>query len=59
MRKYAHDLQDECLSLAKLSAGDMIVLEVKYHPKCLAYLTIASMAKHLVLTGLYTVSGNN
>ena len=38
MRKYAHDLQDECLSSAKLSAGDMIALEVKYHPKCLASL---------------------
>ena len=38
MQKYAHDLQDECLLLAKLSAEDMIALEVKYHPKCFALL---------------------
>ncbi len=37
VRKCAHDLQDESL-LAKLSAGDMIALEAKYHPRCLVTL---------------------
>ena len=35
VRKCAHDLQDDEL-LAKLSAGDLIALEAKYHAKCLA-----------------------
>lgn len=35
--KCAHDLQDESL-LAKLSAGDMIALEAKYHLQCLVSL---------------------
>jgi len=37
VRKCALDLQDQSL-LAKLSAGDMIALEAKYHPKCLVSL---------------------
>ena len=34
VRKCANNLQDENL-IAKLSAGDMIALEAKYHPRCL------------------------
>lgn len=37
VRKCAHDLQDESL-LAKLSAGDMIALDAKYHLQCLVSL---------------------
>ena len=37
MRKCARDLQDENL-LAKLSAGDLIAQEAKYHAKCLSNL---------------------
>ena len=37
VRKCAHDLQDEQL-LAKLSSGDLIALEAKYHARCLASL---------------------
>ncbi len=34
VRKCAHDLEDQHM-LAKLSAGDMIAQEAKYHPRCL------------------------
>ena len=37
VRKCAHELQDEDL-LAKLSAGDLIALEAKYHTRCLTNL---------------------
>jgi hypothetical protein len=37
VRKCAFDLQDERL-LAKLSAGDMVAQDAKYHPRCLASL---------------------
>ncbi len=37
VRKCALDLQDERL-LAKLSAGDMIALDAKYHPRCMVSL---------------------
>ena len=43
MRKYAHDLQDE--NLAKLSAGDLIAQEAKYHAKCLTNLYNRASAK--------------
>ena len=34
VRKCSLELQDDCL-LAKLSAGDLVALEAKYHPQCL------------------------
>ena len=37
VRKCAHDLQDQDL-LAKLSSGDLIAQEAKYHPRCLTSL---------------------
>ena len=43
-RKCAHDLQDENL-LAKLSAGDFIAQEAKYHAKCLTNLYYSACAK--------------
>ena len=44
VRKCAHDLQDENL-LAKLSAGDLIAQEAKYHAKCLTNLYNRACAK--------------
>ena len=37
VRNYSLDLQDERL-LAKLSAGDMVAQDAKYHPRCLVAL---------------------
>jgi hypothetical protein len=47
VRKCAYDLQDEQL-IAKLSTGDLIAIEAKYHRKCLAnlYNKARALQKH-------------